>query len=115
MADTIAFVPPPFFRFLPDRPFGFAPRAGCSPYRQPSQTDPLTVRRPPTHEEDSLHSCVRPKDMNGDGLLDAICRFDMPGTRFVCCNTQGMDRFVVTWGDTAQGSDGIKIAQSACR
>ena len=58
---------------------------------------------------------MRPKDINGDGLLDAICRFDMPGTRFVCCSTQGMDRFVVTWGDTAQGSDGIKIAQRACR
>ena len=50
-----------------------------------------------------------------DRLLDAICRFDRSGTGFACGDTEGTVCFETTWGDTTQGSGGIKTARSACR
>lgn len=60
-------------------------------FSAPSQIDRTSLTFGKTGDENSLLSCVKKsKDVNGDGLVDLVCTFDVKSTGFQCGDTQGI-------------------------
>ena len=60
--------------------------------------------------EQSFVRCEKnPRDVNGDGLPDLICRFSIPTAAFQAGDTRGILLFTSVDGSPFEGSDSIKI------
>lgn len=62
-----------------------------------------------TGNESSLASCGPPQDVNGDGLPDLVCQFNVQQTGFQPRNTQGVLTGLTTNGTPITGSDSVVI------
>lgn len=63
-----------------------------------------------TGQEASLSSCSQPnRDLNGDGIVDLLCRFHAAAADFTPTSTFGVLRFVDTMGVPYEGRDAITI------
>jgi hypothetical protein len=76
----------------------------------PTKIDPQTLRFGETGQEPSLVSCAQKKqDVNGDGVLDLTCSFEIDATGFQKGDTSG-----VLTGETFDnthfsGSDSVQV------
>jgi hypothetical protein len=75
----------------------------------PSQVDQDSLTFGATGDEDSLAFCNRPKDIDGDGLKDLICRFYTELSGFQCGDTEGTLRGLTKGGTPIEGKDSVRI------
>jgi hypothetical protein len=76
----------------------------------PSRVDRTSLTFGRTGYEKSLASCsTNPIDVNADGLLDQVCNFKTPLTRFQIDDTEGILRGKTVDGFTIEGRDSVKI------
>jgi hypothetical protein len=62
-----------------------------------------------TGSEKSLAFCSGPQDVDGDGLLDLVCHFDTPSTRFQPGDTKGNLEGKTMGGNAIMGIDSVVI------
>ena len=74
-----------------------------------AQVDPTSLTFGHTGNEKSLAFCSGPQDVNGDGLLDLVCHFDTPLTRFQAGDTKGILEGKILGGKTIMGTDSVII------
>lgn len=74
-----------------------------------TQVDQASLTFGRTGSEKSLTFCSGPQDVNGDGLLDLVCHFDTPLTRFQAGDTKGVLEGKVLGGNTIMGNDAVLI------
>jgi hypothetical protein len=75
-----------------------------------AQVDQTSLTFGHTGSEKSLAFCSGPQDVNGDGLLDLVCHFDTPLTRFQTSDTKGVLEGKVLGGKNMMGNDSVMIA-----
>jgi len=74
-----------------------------------AQIDETSLTFGHTGSEKSLAFCSGPQDVNGDGLLDLVCHFDTPSTRFQAGDTKGNLKGKTLGGNTITGTDSVVI------
>jgi len=78
----------------------------------PSQIDQNSLTFGSTGNEESLLNCNRrPRDVDGDGLNDVICYFNIRSTGFQCVDTEGILRGNTVDGMPIEGRDSVKIVR----
>ena len=76
----------------------------------PSQIDQNSLTFGSTGNEESLLSCNRrPRDVDGDGLNDVICYFNIRSTGFQCVDTEGILRGNTVDGMPIEGRDSVTV------
>ena len=76
----------------------------------PSDVDKTSLTFGRTGDEDGLGYCnPGPKDVNGDGLQDLVCRFHTYDMEFQCGDTEGILRGETVDGMPIEGSDSVRI------
>ena len=74
-----------------------------------AQVDQTSLTFGHAGSEKSLAFCSGPQDVNGDGLLDLVCHFDTPLTRFQAGDTTGILEGKILGGKTMMGTDSVMI------
>jgi len=76
----------------------------------PNQIDQNSLTFGSTGNEESLLNCNRrPRDVDGDGLNDVICYFNIRSTGFQCVDTEGILRGNTVDGMPIEGRDSVTI------
>ena len=76
----------------------------------PSRVDHASLTFGATGDEDSLALCSpKPKDANGDGLLDQACRYNTPQAGFQCGDTEGVLQGETVDGVPIVGRDSVTV------
>jgi probable HAF family extracellular repeat protein len=76
----------------------------------PTQVDQKSLTFGSTGNEESLVSCNRrSKDVDGDGLRDLLCYFNIRSTGFQCADSEGILRGYTVDGMPIEGRDSITI------
>ncbi len=76
----------------------------------PRDVDRASLTFGRTGDEDSLGNCSPgPRDVNGDGRKDLVCRFHTYDTEFQCGDTEGLLRGETVDGMPMEGSDSVRI------
>lgn len=78
-----------------------------SPTFDATTLDPSTATFGPTGTEASALSCALDKDVNADGLLDAVCRFEVLAARIGCGETSATLLARTACGYPIGGSDAL--------
>lgn len=81
-------------------------------FNAPAQVDPANLTFGHTGSEHSLVSCrPRPRDVDGNGLADLVCRFDLKQTGFVVGDTQAILHGQTVSGTPIVGTAPINVVQ----
>ena len=77
------------------------------------EVDRVTLTFGVTGDEQSLLSCEtrKPKDVNGDGLMDLECQFSTNQTNFPCGRTVGVLRGETVTGGSFEGRQAVVLTQ----
>ena len=77
------------------------------------EIDRVTLTFGVTGDEQSLLSCEtrKPKDVNGDGLIDLECQFSTNQTNFPCGRTVGVLRGETLTGGSFEGRQAVLVTQ----
>jgi len=77
------------------------------------EVDRATLTFGVTGDEQSLLSCEtrKPKDVNGDGLIDLECQFSTNQTNFPCGRTAGLLRGETHTGGSFEGRQAVVLTQ----